>query len=103
MSAAIKFNVNHDKRRSPRRIVVEDAWIIDKRGGWSLIDCIIRDISAGGAKLEIDPTLEIPACFDLLLEKELHIIPVRTRWRRRNFMGVEFMGEPRRAPPFRLC
>jgi hypothetical protein len=103
MSPAVKLNVYRDNRRSPRRVVVEDAWIIDKRGGWSLIDCIIRDISAGGAKLEIDPTLEIPTCFDLLLEKELQIIPVRIRWRRRSFMGVEFMGEPRQAPPFRLC
>lgn len=103
MSAAVKLNVRHDNRRSPRRIVVEDAWIIDKRGGWSLIDCTIRDISAGGAKLQIDSARDIPACFDLLLEKELQIIPVRIRWRRRNFMGVEFIGEPRRAPPFRLC
>jgi hypothetical protein len=103
MTAAVKLDISRDRRCSPRRTVIEDAWIIDKRGGWSLIDCTVRDISAGGAKIEIDASLALPACFDLLLEKELKIIPVRIRWRRRNFMGVEFMGEPRRAQPFRLC
>jgi hypothetical protein len=50
----------------------------------------------------LDPSLEVPASFDLLLVKELQIIPVRIRWRRRAFMGVEFSGPRRTAPPFRL-
>jgi hypothetical protein len=102
MSAAEKLDFTFDCRRSHRRIVVEDARIVDKRGGWSLIDCTVRDISEGGAKLQLDPSLEIPANFDLLLVKELQIIPVRIRWRRRAFMGVEFSGPRRAAPPFRL-
>jgi hypothetical protein len=103
MSIAIKLDRNADSRRTPRRKVVEDAQIVDKRGGWSLINCMVRDISDGGAKLQIDPWLEIPSNFDLLLVKELRIVPVRIRWRRRNFMGVEFTAAPRDAPPFRLC
>ncbi len=102
MSAAEKLDFTFDYRRSHRRIVVEDARIVDKRGGWSLIDCTVRDISEGGAKLQLDPSLEVPASFDLLLVKELEIIPVRIRWRRRAFMGVEFSGPRRAAPPFRL-
>ena len=103
MAAAAKLDLSLDRRRSPRRTVVENAWIIDKNGGWSLIDCTVRDLSEGGAKLQIDPVLKIPSHFDLLLGNELEIIPVRIRWRRRNFMGVEFSGPRRSAPPFRLC
>jgi hypothetical protein len=103
MSAAIKLDLNQDYRRTSRRKVVEDARIIDKKGEWSLLNCTVRDISEGGAKLQIDPELEIPTCFDLLLIKEMTIIPVRIRWRRRNFMGVQFVGKPREAPSFRLC
>jgi hypothetical protein len=103
MSAAVKLDLSLERRRSQRRIVVENAWIIDKKGGWSLIDCTVRDIGKGGAKLEIDPSLAIPTCFDLLLADELQIIPVEIKWRRRNFMGVAFMGPPRAATPFRLC
>lgn len=103
MTAAVKLGLSHDRRRSLRRTVVENAWIIDKNGGWSLLDCTVRDLSAGGAKLQVDAALDIPAQFDLLLANELRIIPVRIRWRRRNFMGVEFTGSPRSAPPFRLC
>jgi hypothetical protein len=64
---------------------------------------VVCDLSEGGAKLQIDPTLEIPTLFDLMLVKELQIITVKTRWRRRNFIGVQFVGMPRKAPPFRLC
>jgi hypothetical protein len=102
MSAAKKLDFTFDHRRSHRRIVVEDARIVDKRGGWSLIDCTVRDISEGGAKLQLDPCVEVPANFDLLLVKELQIIPVRIRWRRRGFMGIQFSGPRRTAPPFRL-
>jgi hypothetical protein len=102
MSAAKKLDFTFDHRRSHRRIVVEDARIVDKRGGWSLIDCTVCDISEGGAKLQLDPCVEVPANFDLLLVKELQIIPVRIRWRRRGFMGIQFSGPRRTAPPFRL-
>jgi|SoiMetStandDraft_2_1073263.scaffolds.fasta_scaffold428407_2 hypothetical protein len=103
MSAAVRVDPSLDRRRSARRTVVENAWIIDKKGGWSLVDCTVRDLSDGGAKLQIDPALEIPTHFDLLLGNELEIIPVCIKWRRRNFVGVEFAGPRRAAPPFRLC
>jgi hypothetical protein len=103
MGEALKLDVNADNRRSRRRAVIEDARIIDKRGGWSLINCTIRDLGTGGAKLQIDPLLQIPTNFDLLLVNEMQIIPVRIRWRRREFMGVQFTAAARKAPPFRLC
>lgn len=103
MSVATKLDLNAENRRLPRRTVIEDARIVDKRGGWSLINCTVRDISEAGAKLQIDPTIEIPTNFDLLLVKEMQIVSVRIRWRRRNFMGVQFASPPRDAPPFRLC
>jgi PilZ domain len=103
MSALIKLDLTAENRRTQRRKVVEDARIINKHGGWSLIDCTVQDISEGGAKLQIAPSVEIPSEFDLLLVKEMQIIPVRIRWRRRDFMGVQFTGPVRDAPPFRLC
>jgi hypothetical protein len=103
MSTANKLDLCHDYRRSHRRVVIEDARIIDKRGGWSLLNCIVWDISEGGAKIQIDPSLDIPTLFDLLLVGDMKIIPVRIRWRRHHFIGVEFVGTARQAPPFRLC
>jgi hypothetical protein len=103
MSAVVKSEVHGENRRTRRRTIVADARIIDKRGGWSLINCTVRDISDGGAKLQFDPSLEIPTHFDLLLVNEMQIIPVRIRWRRRDFMGVQFTAAVRKAPAFRLC
>jgi PilZ domain-containing protein len=100
MSAALKLDLNAENRRTQRRTVIEDARIVNKRGGWSLINCTVRDISEGGAKLQIGPSVEIPTYFDLLLVKEMQIIPVRIRWRRWDFMGVQFTGPVRDAPPF---
>jgi hypothetical protein len=102
MSPALKPDFI-ERRQSKRRNVVRDARIIDKRGGWSLVNCTVLDISEGGAKVHVDPSLQIPTNFDLLLVKELQIIPVSIRWRRRNFMGVQFSGPVRSSPPFRLC
>jgi PilZ domain-containing protein len=100
-SSQTRFELGQAALAAPYRR--RKAWIIEKNGGWSLIDCTVCDLSEGGAKLQIDPALGIPSHFDLLFGNELEIIPVRIRWRRRNFMGVEFAGPRRSAPPFRLC
>jgi hypothetical protein len=54
-------------------------------------------------KIQIDPSLDIPTLFDLLLVGEMKIFPVRIRWRRHHFIGVEFTGKARQALPFRFC
>jgi hypothetical protein len=90
-----------EMRRSQRRRVLKDGRIVIRRG-WSLIDCAIRDLSAGGARLTVKPECELPKEFDLLYVTDQLLIPCEIRWRRGDRLGVRFTGPSRKAPPYRL-
>ena len=67
--------------------------------GCSVINCIIRDRSDSGAKLRLPAATELPGNFELVFLTEGMLYPARLVWRRKDDLGVEFVGEPRRAPP----
>ena len=60
-----------DNRRSPRRRTLKGARIIfnDRR---SVMDCVVRNLSAQGALLLVPNVLDIPSDFDLRIEGETH-------------------------------
>jgi hypothetical protein len=76
----------HEKRISPRRNANFDAIIAFSR---TQMACIIRNVSSGGAKLEVTSVRGIPDAFDLLLPNHR---PQRCRvaWRSLKEIGVEF-------------
>lgn len=56
------------------------------------MNCIVRELSTGGAKLEIAQSATLPDEFDLhipLKEKTLH---AKVKWRHGDFIGVEFIS-----------
>jgi hypothetical protein len=57
----------------------------------STMDCIIRELSEGGAKLEISQSITLPEEFDLLIPKRNQSHHVRICWRHEDFIGVEFV------------
>lgn len=61
------------------------------KGGFPLIACTIRNISEGGAKLEIDPATAIPDEFELKIPKLGCCYHVRLVWRDTKYIGVEFL------------
>jgi hypothetical protein len=58
-------------------------------------NCVIRDLSATGAKLGISRRVKLPANFSVALLKTKTVRRVVLKWRRGDFAGVEFA---RRAP-----
>jgi hypothetical protein len=82
-------------RKYPRHRVLKEGKIIsaDLPSG---IDVIIRDMSVGGARVEILPTLQAPDKFDLLVASEYLFYPAVVKWQRRGMLGIEFTGEPYR-------
>jgi hypothetical protein len=54
------------------------------------VNCVVRDISATGAKLGVSEKIKLPAGFHLLLVKAQSKRAVLVRWRRGDFVGVEF-------------
>jgi PilZ domain len=78
-----------EKRLSPRRNTMIIATIV-YGGGSVRIDCVIRDLSDGGAKLEVPSARSIPNSFDLMVpgHRPHHC---RVAWRALKELGVQFM------------
>jgi PilZ domain-containing protein len=56
----------------------------------SVLACTIRDISTGGACLELDPTIAIPEKFDLIPGRGHDPRACRVVWRFSDRVGVAF-------------
>jgi hypothetical protein len=54
------------------------------------VNCVIRDLSATGAKLGISRRAKLPAKFRVALLKTKTVRHVVLKWRRGDFAGVEF-------------
>jgi hypothetical protein len=80
-----------EKRLSPRRNVSIEAAIV-YGGGTQWIPCIIRDLSDGGAKLEVDKVAGIPNSFDLIAPRH-RPHSCRVAWRSLRELGVQFMEQ----------
>jgi hypothetical protein len=87
-----------NKRYADRLRVLKGAKVVPLTT-WSLIDCVVRDISTTGAKLRCADPSKVPDEFRLLLPAENTIQSAKVVWRKTDLIGVEFTGEKLRAPP----
>jgi hypothetical protein len=65
---------------------------------WTAIDCLIRDLSEGGARLVFSDTVSLPEEFRLLTVSTNMIVPARLLWQRGLSAGVAFTGPEKPAP-----
>ncbi|MEL6817266.1 MAG: PilZ domain-containing protein [Pseudomonadota bacterium] len=67
--------------------------------GWTelhaVVECIVRDMSESGAKLEFKDVGTLPSAFELTVPVDGTIRPCKIVWSRANFVGVEFTGPAR--------
>ncbi len=78
-----------ERRKSVRHRVLRRAHI--RVSGAEAMDCIVRDISAGGAQLFVGSVAGIPSEFRLEFEKN-SIRDCFVRWRVPNTLGVVFLS-----------
>jgi len=84
--------VGDQRRRFFRRRMLKGARIsFDKSS--SIFSCTVRDISEGGARLEIGNTLGIPDEFTLTMEDGSASFQCVVRRRTMTTLGVEFLSE----------
>jgi len=89
MEAAMTMpEIDSDKRNALRRSTLKGGKIVFNAGR-STIDCTVRNLSAPGAKLQVNSVVGIPDTFDLLLDGHSKQ-PCRIKWRRLKEIGVEF-------------
>ena len=85
-----------DRRASPRRRVLKRGKVVFNASN-SVIDCMIRDISQGGARIACAQTAALPDHFTLVSVPERELRDVRIAWRHMGEVGVQFTSEPRKA------
>src|SRR5918997_3066146 len=89
-----------DKRSTPRlRSFLKGRVLFN--GGQNSLDCLIRDISSSGARLELSASVTLPDRFDLYLPHRDETCKVQIQWRRDNQLGIAFeqVEAPPAAPP----
>jgi hypothetical protein len=84
-----------DKRRFPRRRVLKQGRII-LNNRFSVIDCMVRDISLGGCRIRLYAKFALPLHFILAfpalgVEREVALV-----WQNERDAGVRFLDE---TPP----
>src|SRR3954464_7087296 len=80
-------------RKSPRRNVFQTGKVYTP-DGMPLVECILRDISATGAKLELCDDMPLPKSFMLALTRDGSVRrPCETVWQLSIVAGVRFSGE----------
>jgi hypothetical protein len=81
------------KKRAADRIPTLAPAQITRAG--RVIDCVVKDISATGARLRVPDAGAVPQQFELLIKGTGEYRPAHVRWRRKAEVGVSFMPERR--------
>ena len=76
------------ERGAARRRVLKAAQIVYD-GGQTVIECMIRDISDTGAKIDTETALALPAAFSVVLPDGARR-PARLVWQNANLLGIRF-------------
>jgi hypothetical protein len=76
-----------DNRVTQRQKVIRAGTISFDGSG---IDCLVRNMSVGGANLEVESQVGIPTSFDLVISVEHSNHRCQVVWRKGRRMGVAF-------------
>jgi len=81
------------ERRKHRRIVVSQPVTVLRRDGSLVADCILCDISVGGARLQFEVMADVPRELSLRMPRggKVHR-HCEIVWQIRNEMGVRFVA-----------
>jgi len=57
-------------RKSPRRTTFQTGWVLDC-GGKAVTECVLREVSATGTRLELPQNVELPKNFTLAVADQI--------------------------------
>ena len=97
---SLRRRITADKRASPRRRILKGG-VIAFSGRHATLNCVVRDISETGAKIQVDQASKVPDTFELLIELDGLDVPCKVAWRGPNEIGVAFTAMPKLVAPVR--
>ena len=77
-----------ESRRASRRRVLKAGAIEFSSGG--AISCTVKNLSATGAALEVQSSIDLPDRFKLIVQTDNLNRPCRVAWRKERRIGVTF-------------
>ena len=80
-----------ERRQHERAHVLRRARIVYSRG-WSILDCVVLDLSSGGARIKVAAMLGLPERFELRIDSGPGREAV-VRYRGADVTGVEFVDD----------
>lgn len=90
--------INH--RKYQRHTVLKEGKIVSSTMN-GVINVTIRDLSVGGAQIQLPSYIEMPQEFSLLVTSENLLYPAVAKWRTGQATGIAFVGEPFRGSVLR--
>ena len=84
-----RSQVEVNRRIERRQRVYKQARIVFNNG-FGVFDCIVRNLSQGGAMLEMETLLGVPRSFQVILDHGEKARPCRVVWRTDKRMGIAF-------------
>lgn len=78
-----------ERRKCTRSRVLKSAKLVLRNS--SVIDCVVRNVTGGGARIEIPHTTGLPEAVGLTLDGGRTIRRCRLAWRTLTETGVEFL------------
>ena len=78
-----------ERRKNPRSRVLKGAKLV--LGTSSVIDCVVRNVTNAGARVQIANTVELPEALGLTFDGGFSIRPCRIVWRTVTETGIEFL------------
>ena len=78
-----------ERRKSGRSRVLKGAKLVLGRS--AIIDCVVRNLTNKGARLQIANTVDLPRDFEMTFDGGYSIRPCRLIWRTVTETGVEFV------------
>ncbi len=93
--------MSSEQRQDIRKRTFLKGRILFNKGASSM-DCLIRDLSETGARLELSETSTLPEVFDLYIPQKDETFRSALRWRRDGGVGIVFtdhQAKPTAAEP----
>jgi len=89
-----------ERRKSPRMRATKSATLV--LGGYSAIECAVRDLSDLGVQIKIPSSIKLPQQFDITFDGGRSARSCRLVWRNSSATGLEFLEIGSSSRSFRV-
>lgn len=85
-----------EKRKHPRTEIQEPAYV---SANGSIMSCVVRNISAEGAAIDVENPAFVPARFRLVMAGDSSVRECQIAWIQQKRIGVAFVAAPQEPRP----